>query len=436
MHPFMKKTDVTGLPVLEDFDLFLTFLRSKKEIPLTNDKVQLKRADLYRLNGELHFKADGVTDKSVQAAYPELEFFYHTVLAGKLARIFYGEKGNFLQSNPEQLERYALLTPTERYFFLLQTAWCYLDWSKLCETRNIFLVDSVLSILQLAVEGPPGKSFDVELSRNLLRQGKQELFLNSLNKIVQVFWFLGFFDLEPAVFAKKPDRFTFPFRKITVAETGNVLAPVLLAQRPPDQWNLPFRKDMGDPEIPLGLTQEQYYREDKKGYLVPRPAEELVIPFFLSAFTPLFGPSELAESLYSNGPTFTPGLYVLKVWLDKPLYRTIAIGASATLDDLHLAIQSAFRFDNDHLYAFFMDGEPWSSERFNDPRMEEFPFASAVKLSELDLYAGKRFVYVFDFGDNWEFWITVLQIDPSAPEPKSPKVVDKQGKNPKQYSGW
>jgi hypothetical protein len=41
---------------------------------------------------------------------------------------------------------------------------------------------------------------------------------------------------------------------------------------------------------------------------------------------------------------------------------------------------------------------------------------------------------VFDFGDSWEFWVTVLQVDPAAPEPKSPEVVDKQGKNPKQYS--
>jgi hypothetical protein len=150
----------------------------------------------------------------------------------------------------------------------------------------------------------------------------------------------------------------------------------------------------------------------------------------------LFEPGELTESLYSNAPTFTPGLYVLKVELEKQLYRAIAIGASATLDDLHLAIQDAFRFDNDHLYAFFMDGEPWSDERFNDPRMEESPFASQVKLGELDLYAGGRFVYVFDFGDDWQFWINVLSIDPLQPEPVSPKVVGKQGKNPKQYPGW
>jgi hypothetical protein len=432
----LEKLNVSGLPVLEDFDLFLAFLRSNKEIPLTNEKAQFKRTDLYRLNGELHFKAEWVTDKSMQSAYPALEFFYGAVLAGKLARICYGEKGNYLQPDPDQLERYSLLTRTEQYFFLLQTAWCYLNWSKLCETRSMFFTDSVVAILQVVAGNPPGHALEVDVSYSRLRVGKAEISLSLINKVVQIFGFLGFYELKPAVFAKKPDRYTFPFRTLTIAEAGTVLAPVLLSQRPLEQWNVPLRRELGIGEVPPGLTEQQYYQEDPHGYLVPRPAGELVIPAFLPAFASLFEPGELSESLYSNAQAFTPGLYVLKVALEKKLYRTIAIGASATLDDLHLAIQDAFRFDNDHLYAFFMDGEPYSDERFNDPRMEESPFASKVKLGELDLYTGGRFMYVFDFGDSWEFWVTVLRVDPAAPEPKSPEVVDKQGKNPNQYAGW
>lgn len=432
----MKKLAVGDLPVLEDFDLFLTFLRSNKAIPLTKDKAQLKRTDLYRLNEELHFKANGVTDKSLQTSYPELEFFYAAVQTGKLARICYGEKGNFLQPNPDPLERYSLLTRTEQYFFLLQTAWCYLNWSKLCETRSMFFTDSVVAILRLVAENPSGFQLEVDVSYSRLRIGKAEISLSLINKVVQIFGFLGFYELEPAVFAKKPDRYTFPFRTLVVAEAGTVLAPVLLSQRPLDQWNLPLRRELAIGEVPLGLTEEEYYQEDSQGYLVPRPAGVLVIPAFLPAFAPLFEPGDLAESFYLNTTVFTPGRFVLKVALEKQLYRTIAISASATLDDLHLAIQDAFRFDNDHLYAFYMDGEAWSDDNFQDPRGGEGPFATLVKLGELDLYVGKRFLYLFDFGDEWHFWVTVLQIDPSAPEPKSPKVVDKQGKNPKQYPEW
>ncbi len=432
----MEKINVSGLPVLEDFDLFLTFLRSNKEIPVTNEKAQLKRADLYRLNGELHFKADWVTDKSMQSAYPALNFFYHVVLAARMARIFYGEKGNYLQPDPDQLERYSLLTRTEQYFFLLQTTWCYLNWAKLCESRGLYITTSLVEVLQLVGDHPPGQAFAIHATKNYLAHGKVAIHLGSVNLILQAFWFLGFFDLEPAVFTKKPDRFTFPFGKLTSAETGTALAPVLLTERPLALWNVPLRRDMGEWGVPLGLTEDAYFLEDEQGYLVPRPAETLVIPAFLPAFAPLFEPGELVESFYSDAPAFTPGRYELKVALDKNLYRTIAMGASATLDDLHLAIQDAFRFDNDHLYAFYMDGELWSDDCFNAPGLEDGPFTTDVLLGELDLYAGRRFLYLFDFGDSWKFQVTVLQVDPAAPEPKSPKVVDKLGKNPKQYPGW
>jgi Plasmid pRiA4b ORF-3-like protein len=41
------------------------------------------------------------------------------------------------------------------------------------------------------------------------------------------------------------------------------------------------------------------------------------------------------------------------------LWRKIELEADQTLEDLHLAIQDAFEFDNDHLYSFFMSGRAW-----------------------------------------------------------------------------
>ncbi|MBD0258492.1 MAG: plasmid pRiA4b ORF-3 family protein, partial [Cytophagales bacterium] len=339
-------------------------------------------------------------------------------------------------ADPDPLERYSLLSRTEQYFFLLQTTWCYLNWSRLCEARGWYVTEPVLQLLQLVSDHPPGRTFEILTSHSALRHENELIPLSSVSMLVQAFRFLGFFKVQPAVLTKKPDRYTFPFAKLTVAETGIILAPVLLTQRPLELWNAPLRRAHGEWGIPLGLTEDEYFPEDETGHLAPRPAETLVIPAFLPAFAPLFEPGELVESFYSDTPAFTPGRYELKVALDKKLYRTIAIGASATLDDLHLAIQDAFRFDNDHLYAFYMDGEAWSDDRFNAPGLEEPPFTTDAKLGELDLYAGRRFLYLFDFGDSWEFWVTVLQVDPAAPEPKSPKVVDKLGKNPKQYPDW
>lgn len=43
-------------------------------------------------------------------------------------------------------------------------------------------------------------------------------------------------------------------------------------------------------------------------------------------------------------------------------WRKIELRADQTLAELHLAIQRAFKFDNDHLYSFFMSGKAWDSE--------------------------------------------------------------------------
>ena len=42
-------------------------------------------------------------------------------------------------------------------------------------------------------------------------------------------------------------------------------------------------------------------------------------------------------------------------------WRKIELRADQMLHDLHMAIQDAFEWDNDHLYAFFMSGKAWDS---------------------------------------------------------------------------
>lgn len=56
-------------------------------------------------------------------------------------------------------------------------------------------------------------------------------------------------------------------------------------------------------------------------------------------------------------------------------WRKIEIGAEQTLEDLHLAIQNAYEWNNDHLYSFFMNNKAW------DP-------ASEYTLPEGALYEG------------------------------------------------
>lgn len=429
--------EASMMPVLSDFELFLLFLKSREKTPLTNDKAVLKSKDLFVLNQELHYKTNYVTEKSLQNAYYELDFFFQLSVASKLVYVYRQEKDNYLQINTPRLENFDALADAEKYFFLLETSWSYINWPKLSETRSWYLIeDSLIKILYLVAASSPGDVLQV-MQHRYIDLGKEKVYFPIVSAAIYAFYFLGFYELTfDTSFKKKPDRYIFPVTELKPTQLGVAFSNTLLEKRPIELWNISYRRDRNEEEMPLGITEEQFYIEDKKGYLIPNPAPTFETETFLKPFLPLFNPEELSESLFPLPEVFTEGTYHFKIALAKDIFRTIAIGAHHTLHNLHEAIQAAYKFDNDHLYAFYMDNERYSDERYESPWSEEGPFADAVKIGALNLYVGQQFLYLFDFGDEWLFAITLLTIDTTGAAPKTPKIIDKQGKNPKQYSGW
>ena len=49
---------------------------------------------------------------------------------------------------------------------------------------------------------------------------------------------------------------------------------------------------------------------------------------------------------------------------------------------------------------------------------------------------GQSMTYLFDFGDNWEFQVTLEQIDPAGKAPLGPVLIDGRGDAPEQYPSW
>ncbi len=131
------------------------------------------------------------------------------------------------------------------------------------------------------------------------------------------------------------------------------------------------------------------------------------------------------------------GVYAFKVMFKwaKEIYRTIELKSEQTLEDLHRAIQRAIRWDSDHLYSFFMNGERWDERyAFACPYEEEKPpWTDEAIIGELGLTLKHKFLYLFDYGDGREFEIQVVGIRPNADSGDYPRVVDSQGKSPEQY---
>ncbi|MCL6561316.1 MAG: plasmid pRiA4b ORF-3 family protein, partial [Firmicutes bacterium] len=129
-------------------------------------------------------------------------------------------------------------------------------------------------------------------------------------------------------------------------------------------------------------------------------------------------------------------VYIFKVLYNKKTWRRIKLFASHTLHDLHSAIQEAYNFADDHLYAFFMDGRPWSNKAYWSPFGEEPPFADDAAIGSLGLKCGQKFLYLFDFGDERRFDVQLEEILQSEIPLKQPVVIESRGEAPEQYQDW
>lgn len=118
-------------------------------------------------------------------------------------------------------------------------------------------------------------------------------------------------------------------------------------------------------------------------------------------------------------------------------YRMIEIESSSDLEALHLCIQDAVDFENDHLYEFFIANSIRSTEkkRFDDDNQGLWEY-SVGDLFPLPKH--KKLFYLFDYGDSWYFRITKLRkkIEQKEAGVSYPRVIEKVGKNPEQYPDY
>jgi pRiA4b ORF-3-like protein len=118
--------------------------------------------------------------------------------------------------------------------------------------------------------------------------------------------------------------------------------------------------------------------------------------------------------------------------------RTITVREDLTLVDLHYALQSAFGWDDDHLYAFWLDGVFWASEDahymhpYHATSVDPPGKSACARLADLDMFEGQRIAYVFDFEREWRVQLELREIR-AAQGPAVARCVAREGTAPPQY---
>ncbi len=109
-------------------------------------------------------------------------------------------------------------------------------------------------------------------------------------------------------------------------------------------------------------------------------------------------------------------LYTIEVRIseiDPPIRRLLVVPGNRSLKDLHSILQRAFGWSDSHLHLFRIRNEIYSTPSPDDfdPVLDE----RKIHLDDLGLRARNKFLYVYDYGDNWEHEFTVVSTQKAGP---------------------
>ena len=132
-------------------------------------------------------------------------------------------------------------------------------------------------------------------------------------------------------------------------------------------------------------------------------------------------------------------IYTINIKLPNPLEQihwecVIEVDGDASLEDLHLMIQEAVEFDNDHMYEFYIAKTLQAFER-NSFQCDEQRIVDTSIEYFIQTAKDKKMFYLFDYGDSWLFQISKTRKKPFAPVEniEYPNIVSKSDFLPEQY---
>jgi hypothetical protein len=140
------------------------------------------------------------------------------------------------------------------------------------------------------------------------------------------------------------------------------------------------------------------------------------------------------EALVASGAPLTirqgVQLKVALKYAKPPVWRSVQLPLTATLGDLHTAIQVLFGWDGDHLHAFHAGGVHYSDPFYE---LEETEDEEDARLRDAFPSAGPKIMYVYDFGADWVHEITRQKVITLEPGQDYPVCVAFGGNSPVEY---
>jgi hypothetical protein len=119
-------------------------------------------------------------------------------------------------------------------------------------------------------------------------------------------------------------------------------------------------------------------------------------------------------------------LNVRLIEIDPPIWRRLLVPPDWTLAKLHRVLQAAFGWTDAHLHEFHIGGLRYGdpdllNDGFDGPRVFDY---AEVRLLDFLGQPEAVFVYVYDFGDNWQHEIRIEAWPEVEAAPKQAQCLD------------
>jgi len=427
MHRKLNR-NIFPIQLIIDFDQFLNEIEHQpKPVHLTKTNKYISKKFLPALNEQMSIKSEVATSNSQQPDYPYIHFFYHLAVGGHLVEIIKIDTNKPELRVTERIKLYKKLTGTEKYFFLFETFWVDMNWSELLGKMNHPVYDLLTDVFKKLMDKKSG--FHLNFNRHKLLSN----LIADWNNFLLSFDWLGLWvsEKDQARMDEYQKKNVYFAKTITLTPFGRKIVPILMKDRALKKWNRSFRQEIGEVNpIPGSRLPEPFNEDmDHKNWKKDQSSE----PFY-QAFSSLFFQRELQQTLPRLERKFTSGVHTFTIAFGTQSWRKVALSAKHTMEDLHQIILSAYEFEDGHLYSFFMDGKKWSSYCIASP-FDHSGSANAAKttIGSVGMHVGQRFMYLFDYGAEWQFTVSVEQISETEPEPMHPAIIDGEGTGPEQY---
>jgi hypothetical protein len=114
-------------------------------------------------------------------------------------------------------------------------------------------------------------------------------------------------------------------------------------------------------------------------------------------------------------------LRVVLLGISPIIWRRLLVRSDSTIADLHCTLQTAFSWSDDHLHRFLIHGKQYGVAYLDGITFRDDP--RLIKLSNLGLRVKEKFLYEYDFNDQWRHLIRVEAILPSESDQSYPVCI-------------